>query len=344
MTAASVPSGDCRAKLESSGALADIALPWAVGSAIRLGLHASRRRFYRLSPQATAGDLVSAVLVLYDEADADEVERYERTAAWLGDAGVRVPEIFAVSAKALLVEDGGDTFFAEDAGLDAVGLYEQAAAIVIAIQAHGCSAVAPNPGWELDAERLRNELEFAEQHALCSWLGTAPSAARATSFDRLATAAAALPRAVCHRDFHSRNLLIGDDQLIVLDFQDLMPGPHLYDLASLLRDDYRTVSQEGANAALAAYWDACAVEIPLASDADVPSIPEVLPPAARQSFCLTAAQRAIKALGTFGYQVTVAGNHDYAAFGPSTWGHARAALEELGWHDLVEELAAFDRL
>ena len=86
------------------------------------------------------------------------------------------------------------------------------------------------------------------------------------------------------------------------------------------------------------------MEIPLAAEADIPSIPEVLPAAARQSFCLTAAQRAIKALGTFGYQVTVAGNRDYAALGPSTWVHARAALVELGWHDLVEELVAFDRL
>ncbi len=341
----SVPGDDCRAELESSGALADVVLPWPLGSATRLGLHASRRRFYRLSPPAVvAGGPASAVLVLYDEAEAAEVARYERTATWLGDAGVRVPDILAVSATALLVEDGGDALFAESTRPDSVGLYQQAAAIVVAIQAHGRSVAPPNPEWALDAERLRNELEFAEQHALRSWLDTAPNGARAAGFDRLAAAVAALPRAVCHRDFHSRNLMIGDGRLMVLDFQDLMPGPHLYDLASLLRDDYRTVPREGADAALGTYWDACAAEMRLVSEADVPSIPEVLPPAARQSFCFTVAQRAIKALGTFGYQVTVAGNHDYAAFGPSTWAHARAALVELGWHGLVEDLAAFDRL
>ncbi len=337
--------GDCRAELESSGVLADVALPWALGAATRVGLHASRRRFYRLLPQAmAAGGPASAVLVLYDETDAAEIARYERTAAWLGDAGVRVPEISAVSARTLVVEDGGDALFADSAGPDCVGLYQQAAAIVVAVQAHGRRVAPPNPEWVLDAERLRNELEFAEQHALRGWLGAAPSGARGAGFDRLATAVAALPRAVCHRDFHSRNLMVVDGRLLVLDFQDLMPGPHLYDLVSLLRDDYRSVPQAGADAALEAYWDACAVDLAIAAAADVPSVPGVLPPAARQSFCLTAAQRAIKALGTFGYQVTVAGNRDYATFGPGTWAHARAALTELGWHDLVEELAAFDRL
>ena len=45
---------------------------------------------------------------------------------------------------------------------------------------------------------------------------------------------------VCvHRDFHSRNLLWGSDQVTrVVDFQDALYGPALYDIASLLRDCY----------------------------------------------------------------------------------------------------------
>jgi len=262
----------------------------------------------------------------------------------LCDAGVRVPEIFAASRRALVVEDGGDVLFADDATADQVRLYEQAAATVIAIQAHGRSAEPANPDWSLDAERLRNELEFTERYALRGWLGESPSVARAAGFDRLATAVAALPRAMCHRDFHSRNLMVGDRRLMVLDFQDLMEGPHLYDLVSLLRDDYRTVPQRGADAALTAFWEAGAADMTAVAEADIPSTPAILPPAVRQSFSLTVAQRALKALGTFGYQVTVVGNRDYASFGHGAWDHASAALVELGWNDLVEELAALDRL
>ena len=42
-----------------------------------------------------------------------------------------------------------------------------------------------------------------------------------------------------HRDFHSRNLLVCDDQsLACIDFQGALKGPLTYDAVSLLRDCY----------------------------------------------------------------------------------------------------------
>ena len=41
-----------------------------------------------------------------------------------------------------------------------------------------------------------------------------------------------------HRDFHCRNLLIQDDQICLIDFQDALIGPITYDLVSLLKDAY----------------------------------------------------------------------------------------------------------
>jgi aminoglycoside/choline kinase family phosphotransferase len=47
------------------------------------------------------------------------------------------------------------------------------------------------------------------------------------------------PRCFVHRDFHSRNLLIVDQNNPgVIDFQGALAGPITYDLASLLRDGY----------------------------------------------------------------------------------------------------------
>ena len=47
------------------------------------------------------------------------------------------------------------------------------------------------------------------------------------------------PQVVVHRDYHSRNIMITNNQdIAILDFQDAVIGPITYDLISLLRDCY----------------------------------------------------------------------------------------------------------
>ena len=41
---------------------------------------------------------------------------------------------------------------------------------------------------------------------------------------------AAEPRVLCHRDYHSRNLMLHDGRLCIIDFQDARMGPDTYDL------------------------------------------------------------------------------------------------------------------
>ena len=43
---------------------------------------------------------------------------------------------------------------------------------------------------------------------------------------------------LCHRDYHSRNLMLHEGRLYMIDFQDARMGPDTYDLVSLLRDSY----------------------------------------------------------------------------------------------------------
>ena len=47
-----------------------------------------------------------------------------------------------------------------------------------------------------------------------------------------------LPQTYCHRDYHSRNLMVKGAELYILDFQDAGVGPFCYDLSSLLYDSY----------------------------------------------------------------------------------------------------------
>lgn len=325
--------------------VARLPFPWPVASAERLGLHASLRRFYRLIPQhAAKREPPTVVLVLYENDDAEAVARYQRAAHWFQAAGVRVPQVYGASSRALIVEDGGDVLLAD--AVDSVAVrdyYEQAARVVLALQSHGRAHPSPNPDLRLDRQRLRRELAFTEEHALHGWLECGPCARRQRAFDRLAAAVGEQPRRMCHRDFHSRNLLI-DDDLMVLDFQDVMSGPLFYDVASLLHDDYRDVPAAMAARTLEIFRSAVPDSLSVAATAEVPAEPGSLSPAARQSLALAGAQRSLKALGTFGYQISVAGRRQYARFARRTWRHARRSLSGLGWHDLIEDLAVFDRL
>ncbi len=369
----SAEHGNAWSELSGVPGVGGLPFPWPVGGAVRLGLHASLRRFYRITPDTEAtldrwrsteavgrGDLrpqptplISAgsealppavVLVLYESDDADAVARYERTARWFLAAGVRVPRIYGATTRALIVEDGGDLLLSEHAETaELTERYVEAVRVILALQANGLEEQGPNPDWRLDAERLRDELAFTEEHALRSWLEGEPLPRRDDGFERLATAVATLPRRMCHRDYHSRNLLVGDE-LMVVDFQDAMEGPLFYDLVSLLWDDYRDLPTTARAAAIETFWAGARTSVGTTAAADVPQEPGSLPAGARQGLALTAAQRSLKALGTFGYQVSVAGRYEYAAYARRTWGHAKRAIASLGWDDLLAELAVFDRL
>ena len=57
--------------------------------------------------------------------------------------------------------------------------------------------------------------------------------------DALVKSALEQPRVFVHRDYHSRNLMVTEDNNPgILDFQDAVEGPLSYDLVSLLKDCY----------------------------------------------------------------------------------------------------------
>jgi aminoglycoside/choline kinase family phosphotransferase len=59
-------------------------------------------------------------------------------------------------------------------------------------------------------------------------------------FDSVKNACLVQPMAGMHRDYHSRNLmLLEDNEIGVIDFQDAVVGPITYDAVSLLRDSYQ---------------------------------------------------------------------------------------------------------
>ncbi|WP_246029050.1 aminoglycoside phosphotransferase family protein [Parashewanella tropica] len=57
-------------------------------------------------------------------------------------------------------------------------------------------------------------------------------------FDTLTKTIVSQPQVAMHRDYHSRNIMLHNQQMYLIDFQDSVMGPISYDAVSLLRDCY----------------------------------------------------------------------------------------------------------
>jgi aminoglycoside/choline kinase family phosphotransferase len=216
----------------------------------------------------------------------------------------------------ILLEDLGDELLetaVAAAGADRVaGLYRDAVDLLLEMRRvtkgmdSGCCAF----GLAFDEEKLLWEMDFFMEHfvrGLCS-LDPLPSAlADLNAFFRLiCSRLAALPRIFTHRDYHSRNLLLDRDRLVMIDFQDARMGPAQYDLASLLYDSYVELPEDLIEELVTHY---------------VETAGEDSAEHFRSLFYVMALQRNIKALGTFGYQTAVRKTGGYLSAIPRTAGY-----------------------
>lgn len=204
---------------------------------------ASFRRYFRV----TRG---SESWIAMDAPPAKEdMEPYIRIAAMLVDVGVNAPRVLERNLQEgfLLNSDlGSQTYLMElDRRGDADRLYADAIDALVRIQSRGSAHAAQLPPY--DDALLRREMGlfpewFCGRH-LGLTLGGEEATALAEVFDTLSAAALQQPRVFVHRDYHSRNLMVGDGARHgvnpgILDFQDAVRGPVTYDLVSLLRDCY----------------------------------------------------------------------------------------------------------
>jgi aminoglycoside/choline kinase family phosphotransferase len=198
---------------------------------------ASARRYFRLASGA-------AHYVLAEAPPATEKnEAFVSIAGLLRDAGVKVPAVLGVDFDRgfLLLEDLGDQLLLPK--LDAGSVderYQQAFEVLVQMAAVDSAHAGLA---DYDRALLSEELSRFQAWFVQELLGYTLPAAEQAQLDnlsaRLIDSALEQPRVLVHRDFHSRNLMLTDDnELAVIDFQDAVVGPITYDLVSLLRDCY----------------------------------------------------------------------------------------------------------
>jgi len=246
---------------------------------------------------------------------------------------VRVPRVDDVSGEdgILLLEDAGDELLQVVPSSERPPLYREAVEIVARIQRRGAELASPSfipYGVVFDEEKLTWELEYFRKHFLEGLAGARLSPQERDRLKpwwaRLASDLSRRPRVLCHRDYHSRNLMRHDGGLVVLDFQDARLGPRTYDLVSLLSDSYVALDAELVRDMKRYYAELAGIA---AADLE-------------EEYAPMALQRNLKALGTFGYQIGVRGKEVYRPHVPHTLALVRANLDRHPEWDALRLLLA----
>ena len=207
------------------------------GGVVTVAGDASHRRYFRAVLDGSAYILVEAPPA------TEKNEAFVAVRELLDEAGVRVPALLGVDLERgfMLLEDlGNDLLLPALAEGSADGHYRNACEILERLTSVDGEDVGLGA---YDEALLSEELGRFSTWFVQALLGYTPDKEEEDLFERffarLINSALEQPRVLVHRDFHSRNLmLVADDQLAVIDFQDAVVGPVTYDLVSLLRDCY----------------------------------------------------------------------------------------------------------
>jgi aminoglycoside/choline kinase family phosphotransferase len=294
---------------------------------------ASDRRYYRV----LLADSPSIVLSLYSAPFEFERLSFVNVARLLERMPVPIPTVLghADDIGLLALEDLGDVTLQAHLGAatpaEHAALYRQAVALIATLQRRGADLESPAfvpYGIAFDVEKLTWELDFFTKHFVEAYRGVVIAPAQRDELRRqfalVIEELASEPRVLCHRDYHSRNLMLHENRLYIIDFQDARMGPDTYDLVSLLRDSYVDLPNHTVDE-LIAYFMAVKG---LTGTED----------AFRTRFDLMALQRNLKALGTFGYQTTARRNPVYIQYIPRTLRYVRDNLRHLPRFDRLREL------
>lgn len=276
---------------------------------------ASTREYFRIPWKRS-----TAIAAVYTEAFDPEVQPFLDITRLFTEAKLPVPHIHAIDgANGIIVqEDLGDRqlrlVYESGSEEERETRQEQAIGLIAKIQATTnlayerqsiCSRLA------FDEAKLVWELNFFFEHFFRSLrveeLKHAVAAELKAEMNDIAAELAARPRVLCHRDYHTSNLMIDkNNQLRIVDYQDARMGPASYDLVSLLLD------RQPVPSSLA---EVRAHRLFFLEERRRTGLSPLDPDDFAREFRLMTIQRGLKAIGSWSYQTAVCGRGaTYAQF------------------------------
>ena len=246
---------------------------------------ASFRRYFRVTSENTGRTFI----VMDAPPDKEDCRPFIHITELLRSVNVNAPAIITMDLEKgfLLLDDLGDRQYLDH--LDQQNsnrLYSDALESLINMQ-----RIADDlPPY--DRQKLLDEMGLFEPWYLNRHLGISLDAEQKSSLDAvfqlLIDSALEQPRVFVHRDYHSRNLMLVDDNNPgVIDYQDAVIGPVTYDLVSLFKDCYIEWPRDRVENWLDQYLQHTAVEIPVDRSRFI------------RWFDLMGVQRHLKVLGIF---------------------------------------------
>jgi N-acetylmuramate 1-kinase len=222
---------------------------------------ASFRRYLRADLEGGG-----TVIVMDAPPPQEDVRPFVHVAGLIERAGLHAPRVLEADTAHgfLLLDDLGDELYlaalqgaqaASDVGR-ADALMRDAIAALITWQGKLPGEALP----PYDDALLRRELalfpEWCVQRECGATWSEAETATWKDACDRLVGSALAQPKVAVHRDWMPRNLMVTQPNPGILDFQDAVHGPIVYDVASLLRDAFLSWDEEQELDWAVRYWEA----------------------------------------------------------------------------------------
>lgn len=344
--AVNVLNDEARLENDLRARAARLANTGADGHVRKLKGDASNRSYYRVAGNGSS--VVAMVMPTTAKASEEATNGappaelpFLNVQRYLDSLGLRVPRIYEYDEPAgiLFLEDLGDVTFesalpskttppseSDDRSADFEALYVRAVELLARMRVTADASRDPDCiafGRSFDRGLYRWELEHFHEWGLVARSGKEPTdAERAVLdgfYDRIADALDVLPRGFTHRDYQSRNLMVKDGELVVIDFQDALLGPVQYDLVALLRDSYVELDRALVERLVERYCDAYERE-----GGDAGDRREFL-----RVFDLLTVQRKLKDGGRFIFIDRVKGNPSFLPSVPASFRYVKDAIARL---------------
>ncbi|NBX83622.1 hypothetical protein EBQ90_11160 [bacterium] len=206
----------------------------------------STRCFYRVTDSTASWILIS-------DPEWKQSQDYSPHQKALAAAQLPVPQFRHVDPATglLLMEDLGDELLQlriQKRPLEGPEWLTKAAELLAHL--HGklypVPKTLPIAARRFDAEKYFQELCFTLEHLRGGFLGLSPLPQKTLQVIRAwcEELERLRPEVFCHRDYHCRNIIVHQERLSLIDFQDARLGPPAYDLASLVFDAYTPMTPD----------------------------------------------------------------------------------------------------